>query len=66
MKGLCALFVVPHCFQREREREREVFGGRENENPKTLKRLRFFFFFFLYGKGWVEFEYIVFRLNGPN
>ena len=36
----------------------------------TLKRLRAgflffsFFFFFFYGKGWVEFGYIVFGLNG--
>ena len=29
-----------------------------------LKRLRFFYFLFFKGKGWVEFEYIVFRLNG--
>ena len=36
---------------------------RENENPsETLKRQRAGFFFF-YGKGWVEFGYIAFRLN---
>ena len=51
--------------EREREREREVFGGRENEGKsETLKHLKAFFFFFLnYGKGWVEFGYIVFGLN---
>ena len=42
---------------------------RENENPsETLKCLRavflFYFFIFFYGKGWVEFGYIVFGLNG--
>ena len=32
---------------------------------ETLKHLRLgFFFFFLGGKGWVEFGYIVFGLNG--
>ena len=36
---------------------------KENENPGTLKRLRAFFFLF-YGKGWVEFVYFVFGLNG--
>ena len=37
---------------------------KENEDPETLKRLRvFFFFFFGYGKGWVEFGYIVLGLN---
>ena len=36
---------------------------RENENPhETLKSL--IFFFFLIGKGWVEFGYIIFGLNG--
>ena len=43
-----------------------MFGGRENEGkPETLKHLKaFLFFFFLnYGKGWVEFGYIVFGLN---
>ena len=38
---------------------------KENENPGTLKRLRAFFFFLFYGKGWVEFVYFVFGLNGP-
>ena len=42
----------------------------ENENPReTLKCLRagfllFYFIFIFYGKGWVEFGYIVFGLNG--
>ena len=36
---------------------------KENEDPETLKRLRVLFFFFCYGKGWVEFGYIVFGLN---
>ena len=43
-----------------------MFGGRENEGkPETLKHLKafLFFFFFNYGKGWVEFRYIVFGLN---
>ena len=31
---------------------------------ETLKRLRLGFFFFFGGKGWVEFGYIVFWLNG--
>ena len=45
---------------------------KENENPcETLKCLRagfflfIFFLFIFYVKGWVEFGYIVFRLNGP-
>ena len=41
---------------------------KENETPKTLKRLIAFILFFnlfFYGKGWVEFGYIVFGLNGP-
>ena len=38
---------------------------KENENPKTSEGFFFFFFFFIiYGKGWVEFGYIVFGLNG--
>ena len=42
---------------------------RENENPcETLKCLRagfiYFFLNFIYGKGWVEYGYIVFGLNG--
>ena len=44
---------------------------RENENPcETLKCLRagflffIYLFIFIYGKGWVEFGYIVFGLNG--
>ena len=66
--SLCAVFVVPHCSLREREREREKCleseKMKENENPKTLKRLRAFLFYFINGKGWVEFEYIIFGLNG--
>ena len=37
---------------------------KENENPKTSEGFFFFFFFIIYGKGWVEFGYIVFVLNG--
>ena len=33
---------------------------KENENTETSEG----FYFFFYGKSWVEFEYIVFGLNG--
>ena len=33
---------------------------KENENTETSEG----FYLFFYGKGWVEFEYIVFGLNG--
>ena len=54
---------------REREKCLEAEKMKENENPETLKPLRdfflfFFLFFYFYGKGWVEFGYIVFGLNG--
>ena len=74
--GLYAVFVVPHCSlwelererEREIEREREVFGGWENEGKWKSWNIEtsegFFFFFFFNGKGWVEFGYIVFGLNG--
>ena len=49
---------------RERKKCLEAEKMKENENPKTLKRGLFFsFFYFFYGKGWVEFGYIVFELN---
>ena len=32
--------------------------------PKRLRAGFFIFYYFFYGKGWVEFEYIVFGLNG--
>ena len=49
---------------RERKKCLEAEKMKENENPKTLKRGLFFSFFnFFYGKGWVEFGYIVFELN---
>ena len=39
---------------------------KENEIPCETLRARFFIYFILfYGKGWVEFRYIVFGLNGP-
>ena len=34
------------------------------KHRNTKKSEFFFFFFFLTGKGWVEFEYIIFGLNG--
>ena len=39
---------------------------KENENLETLKRLRAIFIYFIlfYGKGCVEFGYIIFGLNG--
>ena len=39
---------------------------KENENPKTSEGffIFYFLFFIIYGKGWVEFGYIVFVLNG--
>ena len=37
---------------------------KENENPKTSEAFFFLFFLIIYGKGWVEFGYIVFGLNG--
>ena len=43
-----------------REKCLEAKKMKENENTETFG---FFFFFFL--KGWVEFGYIVFGLNGP-
>ena len=50
--------------KREREKEKclEAEKMKENENPETLKCMRGFFFF--NRKGWVEFGYIVFGLNG--
>ena len=50
--------------KRERERKKclEAEKMKENENPETLKCMRGFFFF--NRKGWVEFGYIVFGLNG--
>ena len=46
--------------QEERERCLEAEKMKENENTKTSEG----FYFFFYGKSWVEFEYIVFGLNG--
>ena len=43
----------------EREKCLEAEKMKENENLETLKCLN-------YGKGWVEFGYIVFGLNGPH
>ena len=54
----------------KRERERSVWRPRKWRKMKTLKHwnegfsfLFFSFFNFFYGKGWVEFGYIVFELN---
>ena len=61
---LCLLCPIVLC-EREREKCLEAEKMKENENPcETLKCLRAGFFFF-YVKGWVEFGYIVFRLNRP-
>ena len=63
---LCLLcLIVLYVREREREREKclEAEKMKENENPETLKCMRGFFFF--NRKGWVEFGYIVFELNGP-
>ena len=38
---------------------------KENENPETSEGFLFFIFILFYEKGWVEFEDIVFGLNGP-
>ena len=51
--------------ERASEREINVLEAekmKENENPETLKHMRSFSF--INGKGWVEFRYIVFGLNG--
>ena len=45
----------------EREKCLEAEKMKENENTEMSEG---FFFFFFYGKGWVEFGYIVFGLNG--
>ena len=45
--------------------EREVFlviENEENENTKTWVYI--YIYIYINGKGWVEFEYIVFGLNG--
>ena len=59
-KERATLAILEKCLEAKKMKE--------NENPETLKCLRgfffFFFFFFFYGKGWVEFGYIVFGLNG--
>ena len=47
--------------KREREKCLEAEKMKENENIETSEG----FYLFFYGKSWVEFEYIVFRLNGP-
>ena len=68
-------FVVKMCLVSQKTVwEKKIFAFEyENENPcETLKCLRAriffcfccFFFFKFYGKGWVEFGYIVFGLNG--
>ena len=63
----CASLFSMRARERKRERKREegekcleVEKMKENENTETFE----VFFFFFYGKGWVEFGYIVFGLNG--
>ena len=63
----CASLFSVRARERKRERKREerekyleAKKMKENENTETSVG----FFFFFYKKGWVEFEYIVFRLNG--
>ena len=44
--------------QEEREKSLEAKKMKENENTETSG-------LFFFGKGWVEFRYTVFGLNGP-
>ena len=49
-------------------RDQAMFGRTENFKSEVKEKDEwkgnFFFFFFFNGKGWVEFGYIVFGLNG--
>ena len=55
---MCLLCPIVLCERRERE----VFGVLENEENENIETWVFFFFF--NGKGRVEFERVVFGLNG--
>ena len=44
--------------------EREVFLVLENEENENTETWVLYIYIYINGKGWVEFEYIVFGLNG--
>ena len=68
----CVLYFISSFYEvlcredserSEREKCLDAEKMKENKSPEILK-LEGFFFFFNDGKGWVEFGYIVFGLNG--
>ena len=68
MENLDRIYLEDKLENQKKALEAALERERENEGKwklETLKRLRAFLFLFFNGKGWVEFRYIVFELNGP-